>query len=617
MVMASNRVRNLSLAGVLIVVMQCLAPARAKVEEGTLKLDSLVTEQLIGKFGVADTGELSLKLTTSKSGWERGSHQLHVMLFHEESYNKWTSAIKKGSLCQDRNKLADVEKAIDMPHQHATHTGHGWEYFTDPDTGESYRINNENGKSEWAHPDNHTQGPLDLISHRETEFHHTLEHYHPTGRGRNPSEKVAKATYWYVVMSDCALEFYEAHPPPMHYHLTVLNAGSHLPDDLSGIGGLYWLLLAAMSAALVPGSYLVLAQYRRLGRIHVLTVAMAVAYVLQTTALALELAHLAVFSRDGKGLQWRHTVFAADFVAEVMQGVSELITALLLLFLACGWTTVSLSSVGARLLGSLESGTGSVGGADSPFSGGSGDLGEEDFGGGASGGTVGLKKSGVMRRMTKQVPVGIVAVVKGLIDDDDPEVKRRVAAVTRALQQPATLMGAGGHSTGKAREGMGVGTVLVFALAATQLFLEMASRGYTEDFSGFHDHEHWPGYCLVLLRLVLAGLFAVGGRTALQAAEMQDADAAKFLRRLRKVGAVWMLAFPGLVMTAWLLPALWRHRYVTGGLAVLQSAALLGLAYITLMSEAFLSVSSVAPRSASSAGNVLGVRGMAAKLAVD
>ena len=27
----------------------------------------------------------------------------------------------------------------------------------------------------------------------------------------------------------------------------------------------------------------------------------------------------AVFSRDGKGLQWRHTFFAADFMAEVMQ----------------------------------------------------------------------------------------------------------------------------------------------------------------------------------------------------------------------------------------------------------------------------------------------------------
>ena len=36
----------------------------------------------------------------------------------------------------------------------------------------------------------------------------------------------------------------------------------------------------------------------------------------------------------------------------------------------------------------------------------------------------------------------------------------------------------------------------------------MSGRPY---FAGFHDHEHWPGYCLVLLRLALAGLFAVGG----------------------------------------------------------------------------------------------------------
>lgn len=84
-------------------------------------------------------------------------------------------------------------------------------------------------------------------------------------------------------------------------------------------------------------------QYARLGRIHVLTVAVAAAYALQTGALALELAHLAVFSRDGKGLQWRHTFFAADFAAEVMQGVSELITSLLLLFLARGWSVHRVS----------------------------------------------------------------------------------------------------------------------------------------------------------------------------------------------------------------------------------------------------------------------------------
>lgn len=307
----------------------------------------------------------------------------------------------------------------------------------------------------------------------------------------------------------------------------------------------------------------------------------------------------AVFSRDGKGLQWRHTYFAADFAAEVMQGVSELLTSMILLFLACGWTTVPLSSVGARLLGSLESGVGAGGDAK----GGDAFNSHRDDG----------KKSNMAEKLTKQLPDGIVAVVKGLMDNDNPEAKRRVAAMTRALQQPAKLLGAAGRTA----DGVGMGTLLVFALVITHVFLEIAARRYTEDFSGFHDHEHWPGYCLVLLRLMLGGLFVVGGRTALQAAEMQDPDAAKFLRRLRKVGVVWMCAFPGLVMTAWVFPTLWRHRYVTGGLAMLQSGGLLGLAYIVLVSEAFLSVSTVAPRSASSAGNVLGARGVAAKLAVD
>lgn len=54
--------------------------------------------------------------------------------------------------------------------------------------------------------------------------------------------------------------------------------------------------------------------------------------------------------------------------------------------------------------------------------------------------TNGGKKTGVVRKMTTQVPDGIVAVVKGLMDDDNPEVKRRMAAVTRALQQPAKLV---------------------------------------------------------------------------------------------------------------------------------------------------------------------------------
>jgi hypothetical protein len=71
------------------------------------------------------------------------------------------------------------------------------------------------------------------------------------------------------------------------------------------------------------------------------------------------------------------------------------------------------------------------------------------------------------------------------------------------------------------------------------------------------------------------------------------------------------------VCTAWCAPAYFRHRYVVGGLALLQTAAILGLAYLCLGSERFLALSTVAPRSASAAGSVAGTRGIASKLAVD
>lgn len=618
----------------LALCLACLvSPALAKVETGTVKLDSATTEQLIGRFGVTEKGSLTLKLTTAKKGWERGEHALHILVFRDESYKRWRDMIKKGSLCQERNRLADIEKAVDLPHPLATHAGHGFEYFVDPESGRSYRIDLESGESDWADPDNHPEGPLNRVEHRETTFTTTLAHHTPKGRGRDV-EKVPKAAHWYVAVSDCRLEFYDARPPPMKYHLTFLRGdegdgvGSHLPADLSGIGVLYWTLLLGMVAFAVPGRAAVVGQFRRLGRVHALVLGVCVAYVLQTASIALELAHLAVFSRDGKGLQWRFTFFAADFAAEVAQGVAELLASLMLLFLACGWTTVSLGTAGARLLGSLESGGGggAVAGAEA----------EKKEAEGAR--SRGDKKGGLSREIRDRVPDGVVAVVKGLLkDDDDPRVKARIQAVTRALQSPARLFtkgaavassvaGAvpspsmsvpGAAALTRTAGRMSLGAFLVVSLVCAQIFLEIASRTYTDDFSGFHDHEHWPGYGLCALRLALAALFAVGNASALQSAEMQDPDAAKFLRDLRAVGLGWMLAFPGLVGTAWMLPAMWRHRWVTGGCVLLQSAGLVGLGYLVSANERFLAVSTVAPRSASVAGNVAGTRGIASKLAVD
>mmetsp|Transcript_762 Transcript_762/g.2963 ORF Transcript_762/g.2963 Transcript_762/m.2963 type:complete len:623 (-) Transcript_762:202-2070(-) len=612
----SAAARRSALALLLALACPC---ALAKVEQGTLKIDSVTTEQLIGKFGVAESGDVQLKLTTSRDGWERGRHELHVLFFHDDNYRKWEKAIQAGSLCRDRNKMADIEHKVDLPHELATHHGHGWEYFVDPETGKSYRVSLDTGESEWNSPHNATrmreEGPVNRITHRETVFSTKLEHTYPI-RGRNSKgERVLKAAHWYVVVSDCALEFYEAHPPPMHYELTMFNGGSHLPSDLNGMGVLYFFLLLAMVLGAGPAFASASNQYRRLGRVHALVALLFAAYAAQTMSFFLELWHLSVFARDGKGLQWRYTFLAADFAAEVSQGFSEFIVAALLLFLACGWTTVSFGSVGARLLNSLESGGAEV--SEEPTRAAAGN------------------RASSARRAGKDFKEGVVAVVKTALhlDEDNPEVKRRVASVTRALQQPARLVGVA--STGAARvsdfagatissstiagvaKGVDAGGAFLFAFAFATAYLEMASRRFTDDFSAFHDHEHWPGYCLVALRLCLLVLFLVGGRVTIAAAESRDPEAAAFLKKLRQVGGFWLAAFPFLVCTAWCAPAYFRHRYVVGGLALLQTAAILGLAYLCLGSERFLALSTVAPRSASAAGSVAGTRGIASKLAVD
>ena len=148
----------------LLAIALSLPLVTAKVEQGTLKIDSVTTEQLIGKFGVTESGDLTLKLTTSRDGWERGKHELTVLLFHDEQYRKWEKAIQKGSLCRDRSKLAIIQHKVDLPHELATHHGHGWEYFVDPETGKAYRVSLETGESEWNSPHNSTrmreEGPV-------------------------------------------------------------------------------------------------------------------------------------------------------------------------------------------------------------------------------------------------------------------------------------------------------------------------------------------------------------------------------------------------------------------------------------------------------------------------
>ena len=64
----------------------------------------------------------------------------------------------------------------------------------------------------------------------------------------------------------------------------------------------------------------------------------------------------------------------------------------------------------------------------------------------------------------------------------------------------------------------------------TQAVIEMFSRRYEEDFSSFHEHDHWPGYLLMLLRVVAALLTCRGAGLAYKKVNKTDENAAMFVK---------------------------------------------------------------------------------------
>ena len=271
------------------VVLLLSAPrSSAKVIDGIVRLSSQETEQYMAKFAFSPymrshiEGNFHLD---SGQYFDQHPHELLLCLYNETQWKKFRDAMRTGSLCADRRTLA---------------------------TWRSERI-------------------MPVIStvkeaRRDFSFKSTLT---------APS---SRAHYWFAVLMDCYLEEYDAHPPPMHYHMTFTNGRSHLPADETGMISINTIALLAMGAyGLVFFGY-AFARMREMGQIHLITLIFFAAYALQTLSVLCELLHLRRFSYDGKGLRWRHTYFALDFASGLSQSISELILSVLLIALAFGWT---------------------------------------------------------------------------------------------------------------------------------------------------------------------------------------------------------------------------------------------------------------------------------------
>ena len=135
-------------------------------------------------------------------------------------------------------------------------------------------------------------------------------------------------------------------------------------------------------------------------------------------------------------------------------------------------------------------------------------------------------------------------------------------------------------------------SLLLLGVALAQLVLQGLGRRYEEDFNNFHDHEHWPGRCLVAIRLGMCGLFVWA--LSRSARVERQSEVLSFLRKLGLFGTAWFLCLPLLVLLAMAAPPYRRHQLVAGGSVMLQAVALALLSTLFLRQSEFYRISSLA-----------------------
>lgn len=135
--------------------------------------------------------------------------------------------------------------------------------------------------------------------------------------------------------------------------------------------------------------------------------------------------------------------------------------------------------------------------------------------------------------------------------------------------------------------------LFILTIAGAQVALAMLGRRYEDDFNQFHDFEHWPGFCLMGLRLALCALFLLGGQSTVRSGSLDSLKT--FMVKLLGLGSIWFLAMPFMVyaVTPFLEPYN-RHPVVTGGTIITQAASLGLISMLFLKNSSYLKMSTLA-----------------------
>uniref|UniRef100_A0A7S2AYQ2 GPR180/TMEM145 transmembrane domain-containing protein n=1 Tax=Octactis speculum TaxID=3111310 RepID=A0A7S2AYQ2_9STRA len=114
-------------------------------------------------------------------------------------------------------------------------------------------------------------------------------------------------------------------------------------------------------------------------------------------------------------------------------------------------------------------------------------------------------------------------------------------------------------------------------LGLFQTALVFISRSYEDDFTTFHDHDHWPGVVLMVLRAAVSLVLWFGSRRIVKTARglRSESAEASFVTNLVWAGMMWLLAYPAtVILIVPLVPAYHRHRTVEASALFFQCTAL-------------------------------------------
>lgn len=128
-------------------------------------------------------------------------------------------------------------------------------------------------------------------------------------------------------------------------------------------------------------------------------------------------------------------------------------------------------------------------------------------------------------------------------------------------------------------------SLVVILFAGSFMVVEMVdvmTSNKDDDFSKFHAHDSNAGMTLMALQVVFCILFVYSITNTIKVVPPRLKT---FCQSLTVAGVLWFLTTPTFVVLAPMFSKVWRHRFVTSGSIVMQTASLLTMCRLFLTSS--------------------------------